>query len=112
ARFRVGRVSCYFHHGAWWVYYRDGRQQIRKRVADTREQAERIAAQLQAQLSAAAPALLTFQPVSTAVLRDRFLEHHEQVLRSSLNTIRRYRAATQHLVDFAGDQPAHTLCVD
>jgi arylsulfatase A-like enzyme len=37
---------------------------------------------------------------TVAELRSRFLDHHEHVLRSSLATVRRYRAATQRLEDF------------
>ena len=42
-RFRVGKVTVYEHHGAWWVYYRDAGQTYRRKVAeeirrmDTRE---------------------------------------------------------------------------
>ena len=32
-RFRIGRVSVYPHHGAWWVYYRDAGQPVRQKVA-------------------------------------------------------------------------------
>ena len=53
ARFRVGRVSVYFHHSAWWLYFRESDRPVRRRVAETREAAERIAAEVNAQLSAA-----------------------------------------------------------
>ena len=41
-----------------------------------------------------------FEPLSIPVLRRRWLDHHEHVRRSSLQTIRRYRAATEHLLRF------------
>jgi integrase len=113
ARKRVGRVSYYEHHGGWFVYYRDGARQIRRRVASTESEAERVAAQINAQLAAAAPTLLAFTPVSTSELRREFLDHHEQVLRSSLATVRRYRAATLRLEHFAREhapnRQAHEL---
>jgi hypothetical protein len=31
-RKRVGRVSLYEHHGAWWIYHRDGGQPCRRNV--------------------------------------------------------------------------------
>jgi hypothetical protein len=34
-RFRVGRISVYQHHGTWWIYYRDGGQPVRRKVATT-----------------------------------------------------------------------------
>ena len=101
-RFRVGRVSLYVHHGAWWLYYRDGRQQVRQKVAQSRIEAEQVAAQVNAQIVSSAPTLLAFAPVTVAELRKQYLSYHENVLRSSLATIRRYRAATNYLEDFAG----------
>src|SRR5690349_17683171 len=100
-RTRVGKVSLYQHHGAWWVYYREAGTPVRKKVAVDRGPAEQVAAQINAQLASNAPTLLSFQPVSVPDLRTRFLDYHENVLRSSLATIRRYRAATAHLETFA-----------
>ncbi|HWL07292.1 MAG TPA: tyrosine-type recombinase/integrase [Planctomicrobium sp.] len=111
-RSRIGRVSIHSHHGSWWLYYREGTQAVRRRVADTEAEAEQIAARVNAQLASATPTMLTFQPISVPELREKFLEHHEHVLRSSVGTIRRYRAATQHLVDFAGTIPVHTISPD
>ena len=104
-RLRVGRVSVYLHHGAWWVYYRDGGKPVRQKVAATREEAEQVAAQVNAQLTSGAPTLLAFSPVGVPELRQRFLDYHEHVLKSSVGTLRRYRAATQHLEEFTSQQP-------
>src|SRR5258708_4828047 len=38
-------------------------------------------------------------------LRDCWLEHHEQVLRSSVQPIQRYRTATEHLLRFLQRRP-------
>src|SRR4051794_25991171 len=103
-RFRVGRISVYPHHGAWWVYYRDGGQPVRRKVAATRAEAEQVAAQVNAQLTSGAPTLLAFTPIAVAELRRRFLDFHEHALGSSIGTVRRYRAATQHLEDFVARQ--------
>ena len=97
-RRRVGRVSFYVHHGSWWVYYRDAGRPIRKPVAPDEATAERIAAQINAQLTSAAPTLFSFSPASPAELQREFLDYHEQVVRSSLATVNRYRTSTQHLV--------------
>src|SRR5687768_17261174 len=93
-RFHVGRVSLYVHHGAWWLYYRDGKP-VRRKIAQTREEAEQISAQVNAQLAAGTRTLLAFTPIGLPQLRQEFLNYHEHVLRSSLGTIRRYRTATQ-----------------
>jgi hypothetical protein len=93
-RFRVGRVSLYLHHGAWWLYYRDGGQPVRRRVAQTPKEAEQVAAQVNAQLAQSAPTLLAFAPIGLPELRQEFFNYHEYVLRSSLGTIRRYERAS------------------
>ena len=99
-RFRVGKVSVYEHHGAWWIYYRDGTGPQRKKVAPTRDQAEQVAARVHSQLVSHEPTLLTFTPIAPAELRRQFLDYHEHVLHSSMGTLNRYRSATQHLEDF------------
>ncbi len=112
-RKRVGQVSYYQHHGGWHVYYRDGNRQVRRRAGDTEESAAQVAAQINAHLAVAAPTLFSFTPLSVPELRRKFLEHHEHVLRSTLATVSRYRAATQHLENFARaaapSSPAHLL---
>ena len=105
AHLRVGKVSVYAHHGAWWLYYRDGGLPVRRKVAKTRPEAEQVAAQINAQLSNGAPTLLAFTPVTAPELRQRFLDYHESVLKSSMGAVRRYRAATRHLEDFVGQPP-------
>ncbi len=104
ARLRVGKVSIYLHHGAWWRYYREHGKQVRRKVGEARDEAEQVAAQVNAQLTQGAPTLVAFTPVAVPDLRLRFLDYHEQVLRSSVGTVRRYRAATQHLEDFVAQQ--------
>ena len=104
-RVRVGRVSIFLHHGQWWLYYRHRGQQIRRKIAATRLEAEQVAAQVNAQLSAGAPTLLAFTPVTVPVLRHDFLQYHENVVKSSVSTVRRYYAATRHLEDFGLRQP-------
>jgi integrase len=109
-------VSYYFHHGGWWIYFREGGKQVRRRVAENQADAQRVAAQVNAQLASGSPTLFSFEPVDVDALRRRFLDYHENVLRSSVATIARYRAATQHLEDFvqaecAGTQ-AHQIRAD
>jgi integrase len=99
-RFRVGRVSVYLHHGTWWAYFRDTGQPVRRKIAATRTDAEQVAAQVNAQLANGEPTLLAFTPMGVTELRQQFMDYHEHVLKSSMSTVRRYRAATQHLEDF------------
>ena len=104
-RFRVGKVSVYEHHGAWWIYYRDQGKQHRKKVASTRDQAEQVAARVNSQLASNEPTLLTFTPIAVSELRRQFLDYHEHVLHSSVGTLKRYRSATQHFEDFVRTLP-------
>lgn len=103
-RFRVGKVSGYLHHGAWWVYYRESGKPIRRKVGQSRDEAERVAAQVNAQVELGSPTLLSFSPIAVDELRQQFLDYHEHVLKSSLGTLHRYRTATQHLLDFVRQQ--------
>ncbi|MCE9531922.1 MAG: site-specific integrase [Planctomycetes bacterium] len=115
-RFRVGRVSVYFHHTSWWIYHREGGRQVRRKVGNSREDAEQVAAQINGQLAAGAPTLLSFEPIGIPELRQQFLQYHEHVLKSSIATVTRYRAATQHLENFAAGASrrchAHEVKVD
>jgi hypothetical protein len=65
-----------------------------------------MAAEVNAQLEVGLPSALRFEPISFSDLRLRWLEHHESIRRSSIRTIKRYRAATNHLLRFIeGDYP-------
>ena len=59
-----------------------------------------MAARINSQLESHTHSVFNFEPVYIDDLQTRWLNHHEQVLRSSLQTIRRYRAATTHLINF------------
>jgi integrase len=62
-----------------------------------------MAAEINAQLEVGTPSTLGFTPVGFVELRQRWLDHHEHVRRSSLQTISRYRTATQHFLDFVAN---------
>ncbi|WP_010583090.1 tyrosine-type recombinase/integrase [Schlesneria paludicola] len=104
-RFRVGRVSVYFHHSCWWLYYRQVDQPVRKRIGTDRTTAERVASEINAQLTVSAQTMFDFRPVVVTELHSMFLAYHEDVLRSSLGTIGRYRSSIQHLVNYANSLP-------
>lgn len=108
-RKRVGRVSYFYHHGSWWLYYREGKRQVRRRIVGDEKAAEQMAAQVNAQVATEAPTMYSFTPDSIPGLCQRFLDYHEQVLRSSLATISRYRSALKHLEDFAAHIGGKTL---
>ena len=98
---RVGRVTVYLRGKKWYIYYCENGKSVRRCVGVSLAEAKKLAAQVNGQLATHSPAILSFQPVSVSDLRQRWLNYHEQVLRSSIATIRRYRAVTDHLLHFA-----------
>jgi hypothetical protein len=102
ASFRVGRVRAFLRGHVWYLAYFEQGRRRQPQVGPERDAARRIAAEINAQLECGAPTALGFERVGIAALRDRRLDHHEHVRRSSANTIRRYRAATAHLLRFSG----------
>src|SRR5262245_6130289 len=103
--FRVGKVKGYLRGAVWYPGDHEGGRRRRPRVGPGREAARQLAAQVNGQLEAGAPAALSFEPVSIPELRSRWLGHHEQVLRSAVQTVDRYRTATEHLLRFLEKHP-------
>jgi integrase len=100
ASFRIGRVRAFLRGRVWYLSYHENGQRRQPRVGRDREEAKRLTAEVNAQLEAGAPSALGFEPIAFPELRQRWLDHHEHVRRSSLETIRRYKTATEHLLDF------------
>ena len=103
-RRRVGRVTVYERGHRFWVYYRQGGEVIRRAVGTDRTEALSLAARINAELAEGAPTSLAFRPVVVTGLIEKWLDHHEQVRRSSLATVNRYRTAIQHLGDFVASR--------
>lgn len=101
--FRVGRVHAYLRGKIWYLCYHENGHRRRPRVGPDRIVARQLASQINAQIAVGAPAALSFEPLDIADLRDCWLQRHEQVLRSSVQTINRYRTATDHLLRFLND---------
>lgn len=90
--FRMGRVKGYLRGRVWYLCYFENGQRRRPRVGPELDAARRLAAQVNAQLDSGAATALSFEAISIPDLRQRWLDHHEHVLRSSVNTIGRLRA--------------------
>jgi hypothetical protein len=105
--FRIGKVHAYLRGRIWYLCYHENGRRRRPRVGPDRHAARQLAAQVNAQLEAGAPAALSFEAVGVRERRRRrWLEHHEQVLQSSVQTVNRYRTATDHLLRFLDRRPA------
>jgi integrase len=98
--FRVGKVRADLRGKVWYLTYHENGRRLRPRVGSDRDAARQMAAQVNAQLEVSAPTAFSFESIRIDELQRRWLDHHEQVLRSSVHTVRRYRTATQHLLDF------------
>lgn len=101
--FRVGRVRAYRRGKVWYLCYRENGRRRQPRVGPDRNQARRSASEINAQLEVGVPSSLGFEPISVLELRQRWLDHHEHVRRSSIRTIERYRAATNHFLRFIAE---------
>ena len=100
ARLRIGRVSIYFHHNAWWLYYRSCGKACRIKSGSCQRTAEKEAGQIHGQLSLGQLSVPVSGTIDVDAVKQQFLDHHEYVRKSSMNTVRRYRAALEHLVTF------------
>jgi integrase len=103
--FRVGKVRGYLRGRVWYLYYYENGRRRRPRVGPDGDAARQLAAQVNAQVEVGAPAALSFEPITVPELRRRWLDHHEQVRRSSVQTIDRYRTATDHLLRYLQQRP-------
>ncbi len=105
--FRVGKVRADLRGKVLSLTYHENGRRLRTRVGSDRDAARQMAAQVNAQLEVSAPTAFSFESIRIDELQRRWLDHHEQVLRSSVHTVRRYRTATQHLLEFvARESPA------
>jgi integrase len=98
--FRVGDVCCYLRGRVWYMRYHENGRRRQVRAGKDRDAVRRLASEINTQLEFGNAATTSFEPISITDLRDRWLEHHEHVLRSSVATIKRYRTATRHLIGF------------
>ena len=101
--FRIGRVRGDLRGKVWYLTYHENGTRHRPRVGSNKQSARQLAAQINSQLEVGVPAALSFEPISVVELQHHWLQHHEQVLRSSVHTINRYRSATGHLQSFLRD---------
>jgi len=100
----VGKVSVFFRGASWHIYYREDGKARRVRIGPDRKEAEKRAAEVNAQLAHAIPSAYGFERATVEELVRLWLEHHELVLRSSVATVRRYRSALEHLLRFVRER--------
>ena len=100
-QFKVGRVCVYLRGKVWYIRYHQHGKRYQKKTSPDKENAKQIAAETNAQLECHLPTAFGFEQISLVGLRRKWLDYHEDIKRSSLATIDRYRSATVHLIAFA-----------
>ena len=98
--FRIGRVRAFRRGRVWYLGYYEHGLRRQPRVGPERELAPPDGCGNQRPTRSRRPSALGFQPISIPDLRRRWLDYHEHVRRSSVHTIRRYRSATEHFLEF------------
>ena len=99
--FKIGRVHVYLRGKVWYIRYHEKGRRIQQRVGPNKSQTKQLAAEINSQVECGIPSAFGFEQCRLGDLRLRWLAHHEDIKRSSLATIARYRSATTHLIQFA-----------
>lgn len=98
--FRVGQVRGDLRGRVWYLTYVENGKRLRPRAGRELEEARRLAADINSQIEGGMPSVLNCDSKTITELQTLWLGHHEDVLRSSIQTVRRYRSATSHLLEF------------
>jgi hypothetical protein len=78
----VGRVSVYYYHGSWWVYYRDAGKPVRRKIGQTEQDAQQVAAQVNAQLTSPCPRTRSSLTGTIAIWSNSASSAHDRFLGS------------------------------
>lgn len=111
SEFRVGRVKAFLRGQVWYLCYFEQGRRRRPRVGPDRDAARQMAAQINGQLETGVRATLSFDSITIPALREQWINNHETVKRSSLQTVNRYRTATEHLMRFLEKTPVKSAAL-
>jgi len=102
---RLGKVTIYRRGRSYWLYFRDGGKSIRKKIDGSLATARATASQVNVNLEQGHTSPFNFQtrPIAQAV-RD-FIEHCKDVRGLRIRSVRRYRAALDHFLEFLNTKP-------
>jgi hypothetical protein len=107
--FSVGKVHAHLRGHIWYLRYSENGLRKQPRVGPDRDHARQMAAEINSQLENSVPSTLGFEPLTIIELRNRWLGRHEDVRRSSLSTISRYRNAKEYLIRFLTSECRHLV---
>jgi hypothetical protein len=86
-------VTIFARGGSWCLYYREKGKVVRVSIGRDRREAERRAAEINAQLTNGAPSMFGFEKITVEALRKLWLEQHELVMVSKVLLNRSEEAA-------------------
>ncbi len=98
---RIGRVTVYKRGTSYYLYFREGKKSVRRKVDGNLVTARATAAKVSASLEEGSPSPFGFARRSVEAVITGFLEYCEEVQGLALGTVERYRAALEHLKRFA-----------
>ena len=97
---RIGRVTVYKRGTSYYLYFREGKKSVRRKVDGNLATARATAAKVSASLEEGSPSPFGFARRSVDEVILGFLQYCEEVQGLALRTIDRYRAALEHLRQF------------
>jgi len=102
---RIGKVTIYRRGSSYWIYFRDKGRTIRKKIDGNLAVARATASQVNVHLEQGHTSPLSFQtkPI-TQTVKD-FIEHCKDVRGLRIRSVRRYRAALDHFLEFVNTKP-------
>ena len=102
---RLGKVTIYRRGSSYWLYFRDGGRSIRKKVDGNLATARATASHVNVHLEQGRTSPFSFQTKPIAQVVNDFLEHCRDVRGLRIRSVRRYRAALDHFLDFVNSKP-------
>lgn len=108
---RVGKVSVYRRGSSYWIYFRDSGKSIRKKIDGNLATAKATASQINVHLEQKQPSPFNLQTKPVAKVVQDFLEHCKLARGLRIRSLKRYRAALDHFLDFISSKP-HLCNID
>jgi len=102
---RLGKVSIYRRGRSYWIYFRDKGRSIRKRIDGNLAVARATASQVNVHLEQGRSSPFSFQTKPIVQVVENFLEHCRVIRGLRVRTVRRYRAALDHFLEFVNTRP-------
>ncbi len=97
---RLGKVSIYRRGKSYWLYYRDSGRSVRKKIDGSLATARATASQVNVHLEQGHASPFSFQTKPITQTVNDFIEHCKDVRGLRIRSVRRYKAALDHFLEF------------